>query len=169
MFVVQSCSSLDIIRHVDIMLPSDVESDELMEFPLEADTQRHISGSVDLLILGKPICADTETDEDIRDVSTDEEVLRTLNDPDLSNFAGEKEKTERVRDRKLVLSQFLLFVLGLVLGGLFIAYLWTPGQLRELSEEVADQNLTIAKLEQDNKMEYTNYYYGFLFQKHMLL
>ena len=92
-----------------------------------------------------------QTDEDIRDVSTDEEVLRTLNDPDLSNFAGEKEKTERVRDRKLVLSQFLLFVLGLVLGGLFIAYLWTPGQLRELSEEVADQNLTIAKLEQDNK------------------
>ena len=37
------------------------------------------------------------------------------------------------------------------MGGLFIAYLWTPGQLRELSEEVADQNLTIAKLEQDNK------------------
>lgn len=75
MFVVQSCSSLDIIRHVDIMLPSDVESDELMEFPFEADAQRHISGSVDLLILGKPICADTETDEDIRGVAADAFVV----------------------------------------------------------------------------------------------
>lgn len=75
MFVVQSCSSLDIIRHVDIMLPSDVESDKLMEFPFEADAQRHISGSVDLLVFGKPICADTETDEDIRGVATDTFVV----------------------------------------------------------------------------------------------
>lgn len=92
-----------------------------------------------------------QTEEEIRDVSTDEEVLRTLNDPDLQNFAGEKEKTERIRDRKLVLSQLLLFLAGLLLGGLFISYLWTPGQLRELTEEVTDQNLTIARLEQENE------------------
>ena len=92
-----------------------------------------------------------EKEEEIRDVSTDEEVLRSLNDPDLSNFAGEKEKTERIRDRRLMLSQLLLFIAGLVLGGLFISYLWTPGQLKELSDQVTEQNLRIAKLTEENE------------------
>ncbi len=95
--------------------------------------------------------AEDETPEEIKDLSSDEEALRSLNDPDLGEISWEKEKAERVRDRKLMLSQLGLFIVGLILGGLFIGYLWMPQQLKEISEELRQTNLKMVSLEQENQ------------------
>ena len=42
MFVVQLVTQFQTVGHVDIMLPGDVESHLLVEFPFEADTEGDI-------------------------------------------------------------------------------------------------------------------------------
>ena len=93
--------------------------------------------------------AEDQTSEEIRDRSEDEEVLRMLNNPDLTEISGEKEKTERIRDRKLVLSQLSLFAAGLILGGLFIGYLWMPQKLKDITAELNERRLEVAALTQE--------------------
>lgn len=96
--------------------------------------------------------AEDATPKEIRDRSEDEEVLRSLNNPDLDDYAGEMEKSDRIRDRRLIISQFLLFIAGLVLGGLFIGYLWMPQKLSDLTRELSETRLQVASLEQDKEI-----------------
>ena len=75
--------------------------------------------------------AEEEKLEDIRDRTAKEEAERLLNEADPSDLSGDREKAQLIRDKKMILSQFVLFAVGVLLGGLFISYLYRPHQMRQ--------------------------------------
>ena len=79
MFVIQLVSGFQTVGHVDIMLPSDVESHLLVKFPFEADAERYVCARAEIA-LAYTYRTRADTQEDIRRVGSDafvEAVRRT--------------------------------------------------------------------------------------------
>lgn len=94
--------------------------------------------------------AEEEKLEEIRDRTAKEEASLLLNEADPSDLSGDREKAQLIRDRKWILSQFIIFVAGVLLGGLFISYLYRPHQMREQAQEIYELTIRADALEEEN-------------------
>jgi len=92
------------------------------------------------------------TEREIEDNTENEAVQRRLNAPKLENFNGDLEVSERIEDRRVVLTQLIMFVIGVVLGALFIGYLYIPQVRSAYETEIQSYETKISELESEKAL-----------------